>query len=95
MTETTTVTLFGGFSFYLEAFLDQLKHMFTLIDNSVARKDDDQKIKKEIFETIVLHNRVVDMFELLCEIYSTAIFYHLICAVLFLAAALYQVEMVI
>lgn len=94
LTITSTVTFFGSCSFYIEAGLNQFKHMFMGIDNSVANEEDDKIAEKQIFEAIVFHNKVLSVFETVAEIYSAAIFFHLICNVLFFAAAIYQTEMV-
>lgn len=95
-TITFTVTLFGGCSFYIEACLMQIKHMFANIDahahieNSAANK----MIERKIFETIIFHNKIIVVYDTVAEVYSVAIFFHLISNVLFFAGAIYQTEMV-
>lgn len=94
LTICSTVTFFGGCSFYIEACLNQFKHMFTQIDKNVLIKENHKKIENDIFDAIIFHNKIMDVFELVADVYSGAIFFHLICNILFFAAAIYQTEMV-
>ncbi|XP_055309426.1 odorant receptor 45b-like [Sitodiplosis mosellana] len=55
----------------------------------------DEVIEKDIFETVVFHNKILELFDIVADIYSAAIFFHLICNILFLAGAVYQTEMTI
>lgn len=91
---TCTTTFFGGCSFYIETCLIQIKRMFEDIDTGVANNDGEKKIEKKIFETIIFHNKMIDAFNTVAEVYSAAIFFHLLCNVLFFASAIYQTEMV-
>lgn len=94
MTITSTVTFFGGCSFYIEACLNQFKHMFMEIDKNASKGESEENIKKDVFQTIIFHNKIMNVFEKVSDVYSAAIFFHLICNILFLAAAIYQTEMV-
>ncbi|XP_031627719.1 putative odorant receptor 92a [Contarinia nasturtii] len=89
LTITTTVTFFGGCSYYIEACLNQFKHMFQEIDRN---GENIETVEKNIFNTIIFHNKIIEFFEILAKVYSAAIFFHLICNVLFFAGALYQTE---
>lgn len=94
LTITSTVTFFGGCSFYIEACQRQFKHMFMGIDEKIQNAECFETIQKSLFETIVFHNKAFEVFDIVSKIYSMAIFFHLICNVIFFAGALYQTEMV-
>lgn len=94
LTITSTVTFFGGCSFYIEACQRQFKHMFVGIDEQIQNAECFETIQKSLFETIVFHNKIFEVFDMVSKIYSMAIFFHLICNVIFFAGALYQTEMV-
>lgn len=68
--------------------------MFGDIDASFANGANDKMIEKKIFEMIIFHDKIIDVFDTVAEVYSVAIFFHLICNVLFFASAIYQTEMV-
>lgn len=94
LTITSTVTFFGGCSYYVQACFKQFKYMFDEIDRKIRADDNFNAIEHDLFEIIIFHNKVFGVFETVAEIYSVAIFFHLICNILFFAAALYQSEMV-
>lgn len=94
LTITSTVTFFGGCSFYIEACQRQLKHMFMELDERIQNAESFQTIEKCLFDAITFHNRIFVVFETVSKIYSVAIFFHLICNVLFFAGAIYQTELV-
>lgn len=94
MTITTTVTFFGSCSYYIEACFQQFKHMFVTLDIKVRQEEKLGAIKKDLFEAIIFHNKMFDIFDTVADIYSTAIFFHLISNVLFFSAAVFQTEMV-
>lgn len=94
LTITSTVTFFGGCSYYVGACLGQFKYMFNEIDKNAENKESDESIEKKVFETVVFHNKVLDVFDIVADIYSAAIFFHLICNIVFFAGAIYQTEMV-
>lgn len=94
MTITCTVTFFGACSFYIEACLMQFRHMFTGIDEDVKDEQNFQAIEGKIFDTIIFHNKFIDVFDIMANVFSVAIFFHLICNILFFAAAIFQTEMV-
>lgn len=77
LTITSTVTLFGGCSYYLEGCLNQFKYMYAEIDKSVEKNDNAESIEDKIFETVVLHNKIFDVFDIVADIYSAAIFWQL------------------
>lgn len=89
---TTTVTVFGGCSYYIEACLNQFKHMFQELDQTDEKNI--RAIEENVFKAIIFHNKIIAFFEILADIYSGAIFFHLISNVLFFAGALYQTEKV-
>lgn len=94
LTITTTVTLFGGCSYYIQSCLEQLKHMFNELDRKNRDKANTETIETCLFDIIIFHNKVFEVFETVATIYSVAIFFHLICNVLFFAAAIFQAGMV-
>lgn len=91
---TSTVTFFGGCCYYVQTCLKQFKHMFDEVDKKIQAEDGFEAIEKDLFDIIIFHNKVLEVFETVAEIYSVAIFFHLICNILFFAAALYQTQMV-
>lgn len=94
LTITGTVTFFGACSYYIDACLQQFKHMFMEMDKCVKNDENIKSIEQNIFETVIFHNKIIDIFDIVADIYSAAIFFHLICNILFFAGAIYQTEMV-
>lgn len=94
LTITSTVTFFGGCSYYIDACLRQFKHMFNEIDENVKNGESGEMIEKKVFETVVFHNNILDVFDTVADIFNAAIFFHLICNIIFFAGAIYQTEMV-
>lgn len=68
--------------------------MFMELDERIQNAVSFQTIKKCLFDAITFHNRIFVVFETVSKIYSVAIFFHLICNVLFFAGAIYQTELV-
>lgn len=95
LTITSTVTFFGGCSYYIEACLHQFTHMFKIIDKNIENNENIRMIEEKVFSAIFFHNRIIDFFEILADVYSAAIFFHLMSNVLFFAGAIYQTEKVI
>lgn len=94
LTIASTVTFFGGCSYYIDACLKQFKHMFMEIDRSVENGERIDVIENDVFETVIFHNKIFDIFDVVADIYSAAIFFHLIFNILFFAGSIYQTEMV-
>lgn len=94
LTIASTVTFFGGCSYYIDACLGQFKHMYSEIDKKVESEESVEVIETEVFDTVIFHNKILDVFDIMADSYSATIFFHLIFNILFLAGAIYQTEMV-
>lgn len=84
LTISSNIAFFGGCTFYIEAGLQRFKYIFDKLDRKVAAQLDSKAIEEDIFDAIVFHNKLLDIFDKLSKIYSAAIFFHLICNILFL-----------